>query len=145
MHGSIYRFTIYLPVKFTFRRGRYVLPVKYRVTAYNSESVVHCGQTALKGQWRSEGGLRPAGARVVYRSEAGTPVALDDTCPHRLAPLLTGKLEGDAIECGYHGMTFGADGRWTRIPGQSLIRRMRACLLSVAREDGAGLDLARRS
>jgi len=58
---------------------------------------------------------------VVYRSEAGTPVALDDACPHRLAPLSMGKLKGDAIECGYHGMTFGADGRCIRIPGQSLI------------------------
>ena len=58
---------------------------------------------------------------VVYRSEAGTPVTLDDACPHRLAPLSMGKLKGDAIECGYHGMTFGADGRCIRIPGQSMI------------------------
>jgi len=40
---------------------------------------------------------------VLYRSEAGEPVALDDACPHRLAPLSMGKLKGDAIECGYHG------------------------------------------
>jgi vanillate O-demethylase monooxygenase subunit len=58
---------------------------------------------------------------VVYRGEAGAPVALDDACPHRLAPLSMGKLKGDAIECGYHGMTFGADGRCVRIPGQALI------------------------
>ena len=58
---------------------------------------------------------------VVYRSEAGEPVALDDVCPHRLAPLSMGKLKGDAIECGYHGMTFGRDGRCVRIPGQPII------------------------
>jgi phenylpropionate dioxygenase-like ring-hydroxylating dioxygenase large terminal subunit len=58
---------------------------------------------------------------VVYRSEGGAPVALDDACPHRLAPLSMGKLKGDAIECGYHGMTFGADGRCIRIPGQPMI------------------------
>ncbi|RXH03255.1 aromatic ring-hydroxylating dioxygenase subunit alpha [Bradyrhizobium zhanjiangense] len=58
---------------------------------------------------------------VVYRSEAGGVVALDDACPHRLAPLSMGKLKGDAIECGYHGMTFGANGRCVRIPGQSMI------------------------
>ncbi|MEZ2147645.1 aromatic ring-hydroxylating dioxygenase subunit alpha [Bradyrhizobium sp. DN5] len=58
---------------------------------------------------------------VVYRSEAGGVVALDDVCPHRLAPLSMGKLKGDAIECGYHGMTFGADGRCVRIPGQPMI------------------------
>ncbi|RZN13094.1 vanillate O-demethylase oxygenase [Bradyrhizobium genosp. SA-3] len=58
---------------------------------------------------------------VVYRSEAGGVVALDDACPHRLAPLSMGKLKGDAIECGYHGMTFGSDGRCVRIPGQPMI------------------------
>jgi len=58
---------------------------------------------------------------VVYRTEAGDVVALDDVCPHRLAPLSMGKLKGDAIECGYHGMTFGSDGICVRIPGQKLI------------------------
>ena len=58
---------------------------------------------------------------VVYRTEQGAPVALDDACPHRLAPLSMGKLKGDVIECGYHGMTFGADGRCVRIPGQKVI------------------------
>jgi vanillate O-demethylase monooxygenase subunit len=58
---------------------------------------------------------------VVYRTEAGQPVAMEDVCPHRLAPLSLGKLKGDTIECGYHGMTFGADGRCVRIPGQPQI------------------------
>src|SRR5262249_50268428 len=38
-----------------------------------------------------------------------------------LAPLSMGRLKGDAIECGYHGMTFDGSGRCTRIPGQPLI------------------------
>jgi phenylpropionate dioxygenase-like ring-hydroxylating dioxygenase large terminal subunit len=58
---------------------------------------------------------------VVYRTEAGDAVCLDDVCPHRLAPLSMGKLKGDAVECGYHGMTFGIDGRCIRIPGQKVI------------------------
>ncbi len=58
---------------------------------------------------------------VVYRSEAGAPIALDDMCPHRLAPLSMGKLRGDAVECGYHGMTFAPNGRCIRIPGQPVI------------------------
>lgn len=58
---------------------------------------------------------------VVYRTESGQPVALDDVCPHRLAPLSLGKLKGDAVECGYHGMTFGADGRCVRVPGQAIL------------------------
>lgn len=58
---------------------------------------------------------------VVYRKEDGAPVALDDMCPHRFAPLSLGKLKDDAIECIYHGMTFGPGGACIRIPGQSVI------------------------
>jgi phenylpropionate dioxygenase-like ring-hydroxylating dioxygenase large terminal subunit len=58
---------------------------------------------------------------VVYRTESGEAIALDDVCPHRLAPLSMGKLKGDAVECGYHGMTFGTDGHCIRIPGQRMI------------------------
>ena len=58
---------------------------------------------------------------VVYRTEAGAPVALAEMCPHRLAPLSAGRLRGDALECGYHGMTFAQDGRCVRIPGQAQI------------------------
>lgn len=55
---------------------------------------------------------------VLYRSEDGRVIALDDACPHRLLPLSMGKLKGDAIECGYHGMTFDCSGKCVRIPGQ---------------------------
>ena len=58
---------------------------------------------------------------VLYRTNSGTVVALEDACPHRLAPLSIGRLKGDAIECGYHGMTFDCSGRCVRIPGQDLI------------------------
>jgi phenylpropionate dioxygenase-like ring-hydroxylating dioxygenase large terminal subunit len=58
---------------------------------------------------------------VLYRTLDGNVVALRDACPHRLAPLSFGKLKGDAIECGYHGMTFGGDGTCIRIPGQEII------------------------
>ncbi len=56
---------------------------------------------------------------VIYRTEAGRAVALTDECPHKRLPLSMGRLKGDAVECGYHGMTFGCDGRCVRIPGQS--------------------------
>ena len=55
---------------------------------------------------------------VLYRRQDGTPVALNDACPHRFLPLSKGQLIGDQIQCGYHGMTFGCDGACTRIPGQ---------------------------
>lgn len=58
---------------------------------------------------------------VLYRLENGAVAALEDICPHRFAPLSMGKLKGDAIECGYHGMTFDCSGRCVRIPGQDII------------------------
>ena len=56
---------------------------------------------------------------VLYRTEGGEVVALEDRCPHRQAPLSIGKLSGDAIECGYHGFQFGADGRCMRVPSMA--------------------------
>lgn len=58
---------------------------------------------------------------ALYRTESGAPAALLDRCPHRLLPLSMGERQGDAIQCGYHGMTFGPDGRCIRIPGQTRI------------------------
>ncbi|MDB5875952.1 MAG: Vanillate O-demethylase oxygenase, partial [Ramlibacter sp.] len=58
---------------------------------------------------------------VIYRLENGTIAALRDACPHRRAPLSLGKLKGDNIECGYHGMTFDCKGKCVSIPGQDII------------------------
>jgi phenylpropionate dioxygenase-like ring-hydroxylating dioxygenase large terminal subunit len=55
---------------------------------------------------------------VVYRMENGDVAALEDACPHKLVPLSKGTLRGDAIECGYHGLTFNCEGRCTIAPGQ---------------------------
>ena len=53
---------------------------------------------------------------VLFRAPDGTPKALHDRCPHRFAPLSAGKLVGDAIQCGYHGLTFDAGGACIRNP-----------------------------
>ena len=58
---------------------------------------------------------------VLYRKQDGTVVALEDLCPHRFTPLSLGTVKDDAIQCGYHGMTFDATGRCVRIPGQERI------------------------
>ncbi len=54
---------------------------------------------------------------VFFRERDGRAVALDGTCPHRSYPLALGRLKGDSIECGYHGITFGSDGACAHVPG----------------------------
>lgn len=62
------------------------------------------------------------GERVVlFRTEAGVPVALEDRCCHKFLPLSLGKLKGDTVECGYHGLTYDPSGACIRIPGQQRI------------------------
>jgi len=58
---------------------------------------------------------------VLYRREDGTPVALDDRCPHRWAPLSKGWLEGDELVCGYHGLRFAPEGNCIKIPTQAAV------------------------
>ena len=55
---------------------------------------------------------------VLYRKQDGTPVALEDACPHRKLPLSKGSLKNDAIECGYHGLTFDGSGKCVAAPTQ---------------------------
>lgn len=56
---------------------------------------------------------------VLYRKEDGTPVALEDACPHRKLPLSMGKLVGDHVQCGYHGLEFDCAGACVRAPTQA--------------------------
>jgi len=55
---------------------------------------------------------------LLYRKADGTPVALDNRCPHRQAPLSMGRREGDHIRCLYHGLRFEPGGRCVEIPSQ---------------------------
>lgn len=65
---------------------------------------------------------------VLYRTEARTPVALEDACPHRKLPLSMGRIKGDAVECGYHGLVFDCSGKCVdaatqeRIPPLAVVR-----------------------
>ena len=58
---------------------------------------------------------------VLYRSESGRLVALEDRCVHRLAPLSLGRCEGERLRCMYHGLLYDPDGKVAEIPGQDLI------------------------
>lgn len=55
--------------------------------------------------------------RLVFRKSDGVGYfMLNDRCPHRFAPLSKGKRDGDRVACGYHGLTFDADGRCVKNP-----------------------------
>jgi vanillate O-demethylase monooxygenase subunit len=58
---------------------------------------------------------------VLFRHADGTPVALEDRCCHRHLPLSKGKLQGEGIQCGYHGLEFDRTGACVRIPGQTRV------------------------
>jgi vanillate O-demethylase monooxygenase subunit len=60
-------------------------------------------------------------ALVLFRRADGSVAALDDVCPHRMYPLSRGRLVGDDIECGYHGLRFSGSGACTLIPAQSTV------------------------
>jgi phenylpropionate dioxygenase-like ring-hydroxylating dioxygenase large terminal subunit len=53
---------------------------------------------------------------VIYRTEGGQVVALDDRCPHRFASLHSGKVIGEAIQCPYHGLRFDGSGACVAAP-----------------------------
>lgn len=64
----------------------------------------------------------------VFRTQAGEVIALEDACAHRKLPLSKGRIKGDTVECGYHGLTFDCAGQcvWApgtgRIPSQAKVR-----------------------
>ena len=55
---------------------------------------------------------------VFYRTEGGTPVALEDRCCHRGAPLTHGSVVEAGLQCGYHGLEFDTTGACVAVPGQ---------------------------
>ena len=46
------------------------------------------------------------GRRVALFNVDGTYYAIDDTCTHRGGPLSEGSVEGDEVECPWHGAHF---------------------------------------
>ena len=46
----------------------------------------------------------------LFRDTQRQPRAFEDFCPHRRMPLSDGRLCGERLECGYHGLTFDMHG-----------------------------------
>jgi phenylpropionate dioxygenase-like ring-hydroxylating dioxygenase large terminal subunit len=62
---------------------------------------------------------------LFWRTRSGRVTAVPDRCVHRRFPLSQppSRLVDDQVVCGYHGFTYGADGRCVSVPGQSRIPR----------------------
>lgn len=64
---------------------------------------------------------------VVFRTASGRVGALSDVCPHRGMRLSRGAVEGERLQCPYHGWTFAVDGAGES-PGTP---RLRTCTESL--------------
>ena len=75
--------------------------------------------------WDSEVGRKPLARTilgeplVMYRKIEGEAVVMADACPHRLAPLSIGLVEGDNLRCKYHGVMFDGAGACVEMPGHT--------------------------
>ena len=74
--------------------------------------------------WTDEISAAPLARRILdrpvalFRTEAGRAAAFDDCCPHRMVPLSRGRVEGETLRCGYHGLRFDCSGKCIEVPGQ---------------------------
>jgi vanillate O-demethylase monooxygenase subunit len=57
---------------------------------------------------------------ALYRTLAGEPIAVRNRCPHRSFPLAKGRLDGDTLICGYHGMQFDPSGHCVNMPSMPI-------------------------
>ncbi|NJL23484.1 MAG: aromatic ring-hydroxylating dioxygenase subunit alpha [Leptolyngbyaceae cyanobacterium SM1_3_5] len=53
---------------------------------------------------------------VLFRDSQGKVSALEDRCPHRQVKLSHGVVQGDRIECAYHGWCFDGAGKCVDVP-----------------------------
>ena len=53
---------------------------------------------------------------VLVRTTSGVVFALEDRCAHRQVPLSQGVVQGDTIQCCYHGWVYDNQGQCVNIP-----------------------------
>ena len=74
---------------------------------------------------------------VIYRTQDGQAVALEDRDAHRPYPLSLGRVDGDTIVSGYSGFAYAPDGACVHVPTQPHVpigARVRA--FPVVEQDG---------
>ncbi|GAB4340146.1 MAG: aromatic ring-hydroxylating dioxygenase subunit alpha [Cyanophyceae cyanobacterium] len=76
---------------------------------------------------------------VLYRDRGGRAIALEDRCPHRFVKLSDGQVQGDRLECVYHGWQFAADGTCAEVPYLAANQKLPPCRIPtypVREQDG---------
>lgn len=77
--------------------------------------------------WSEELSAAPIGRTILgepvalFRTRGGKVQAFEDCCPHRMARLSLGTIEGETLRCRYHGLQFDCSGACVEIPGQAAI------------------------
>jgi phenylpropionate dioxygenase-like ring-hydroxylating dioxygenase large terminal subunit len=62
---------------------------------------------------------------MLFRDSSGRVRAIFDRCPHRFAPLSKGKVTGDTVTCGYHGLVFDGQGQCVANPHGAALQNMK--------------------
>jgi phenylpropionate dioxygenase-like ring-hydroxylating dioxygenase large terminal subunit len=73
---------------------------------------------------------------VFYRLSDGSINALEDRCPHRRYPLSLGRLDGDVIECNYHGYRIAGDGICVGVAEQPDLPKASVARFPLVERDG---------
>ncbi|MEM6254225.1 MAG: aromatic ring-hydroxylating dioxygenase subunit alpha [Cyanobacteria bacterium P01_D01_bin.156] len=76
---------------------------------------------------------------VLYRDSNLTIHALEDRCPHRQVRLSHGQVQGNQLECVYHGWQFDGDGTCVDVPYLNENQKLPTCRLRtypIREQDG---------
>lgn len=78
-------------------------------------------------------------AIALYRDSTGKVHALEDRCPHRHVKLSHGRVNGDQLECAYHGWQFKSSGECAAVPYLASNQKLPNCKIRsypVIEQDG---------
>ena len=79
---------------------------------------------------------------TLYRGESGAAYLVAPRCPHRGTRLSTGRIEGEALRCFYHGWKFGPDGKCVEQPAEESSFVQKVCIRTYAAREYLGLVFA---
>jgi vanillate O-demethylase monooxygenase subunit len=73
---------------------------------------------------------------ALFRDADGAVKALGDRCPHRFVPLHVGQVVDGTVQCKYHGLRFGGDGRCVLNPHGPVVQALRVPAYPVVERYG---------